>query len=891
MKLLLRHCLIPPPLSAVFLRGPGRRPQCWQGPPCLEELESRALLAVQMNLAILQQQALALAQGAFARPQPESIGDLDPPPSGRREDRGLTYQEALDIRTKNLFDNGVWYDNPRPRAATDRLPLETFIDPEGDGSYEPKTYGDANPDYTDRGITPPIDTAQLPPAARVLSRTVLGHLQQTPAGAHFPEVANFGADGYTRFNGFEPMTVGASYRLASHNVFAAAEDFPFVRQAYVSILNPQTANVLLLVDSEAFTGALSVNVTPGPQTVLAVDATWFPRRLIERAREPETGFITFASMFFRDERDTPTVSTDEAHDSDTVTEGFDNNGDGVPDRLVERGLNNPGGAGSLVLTDLTSAPFGRIVFFSLENRDRNAAHYSTFADADYAARGSYGVRIWYTSTPLGLHLHEQHTDSEVNDNIVLNAVIQNDLPAARSLADGVHLVYDVTAFYPDDSDADGLTDFFESLVATDPHRADTDGDGRDDGVELRDGTCPVGDCPPQLEPLGAQQVAEGSLLTFTARATDRDGKAVRFELAAGAPDGAAIDPMTGVFTWTPAESQGPGSYPITVIARNAAVPQLIQAQTFTTTVTEVNAPPVLAPIANPIVAQGDRLSLHLTASDPDQPNNHLTFSLAAGAPPGAAIDPDTGVFTWVAVAPGLFPVTVLVTDDGAPPQTDRLTFAVTVTRPADEQFVAALYHDVLDRAPDQPGLASWLSLLHRGGSREQVAQGFWESPEHRGLQVDQLYDTYLGRAAEPTGRAFWVGAFANGASEFDVARQFVLSTEYNSLHASNDAFVQELYRDILGREPDAEGFSSWLTRLQRGASRDAVALGFLGSQEHRRKLLDILYADLLNRSIDPVGEQTWDGLLQAGTPLTRVAEGILASAEYFHRSEGRLLPE
>src|SRR6185369_6851607 len=53
--------------------------------------------------------------------------------------------------------------------------------------------------------------------------------------------------------------------------------------------------------------------------------------------------------------------------------------------------------------------------------------------------------------------------------------------------------------------------------------------------------------------------------TFTAAASDPDlpAQAVKVFLV-GAPAGAAIDSTSGVFTWTPSEAQGPGSYPFQV---------------------------------------------------------------------------------------------------------------------------------------------------------------------------------------------------------------------------------------------------------------------------------------------------------------------------------------
>ncbi|HEY6564647.1 MAG TPA: right-handed parallel beta-helix repeat-containing protein, partial [Pirellulaceae bacterium] len=54
---------------------------------------------------------------------------------------------------------------------------------------------------------------------------------------------------------------------------------------------------------------------------------------------------------------------------------------------------------------------------------------------------------------------------------------------------------------------------------------------------------------PDLAAIGNQVVSEQQLLSFTASAAD-DGP-VTYSLASGAPTGAAIDPTTGIFSWTP----------------------------------------------------------------------------------------------------------------------------------------------------------------------------------------------------------------------------------------------------------------------------------------------------------------------------------------------------
>src|SRR5205814_858724 len=55
--------------------------------------------------------------------------------------------------------------------------------------------------------------------------------------------------------------------------------------------------------------------------------------------------------------------------------------------------------------------------------------------------------------------------------------------------------------------------------------------------------------------IAGQAVDGGALLPFTAAATDADlpTNALTFSLVFG-PDGAAIDPATGVFSWTPSEA-------------------------------------------------------------------------------------------------------------------------------------------------------------------------------------------------------------------------------------------------------------------------------------------------------------------------------------------------
>ncbi|HXT41180.1 MAG TPA: lamin tail domain-containing protein [Candidatus Angelobacter sp.] len=192
----------------------------------------------------------------------------------------------------------------------------------------------------------------------------------------------------------------------------------------------------------------------------------------------------------------------------------------------------------------------------------------------------------------------------------------------------------------------------------------------------------VSNQPPALSSIGAKSINEGSQLVFTAVAADPDaGQTLMYSLDPGAPQGASINPSSGVFIWTPSEAQGPGSYPITVRVTDNGSPALSDFETIAITVNEVNTSPSLAFVNNQSVNEGSLLTFVASASDPDVPANALTFSLDPGAPAGASINPTNGTFSWTpteAQGPGTNSITVRVTDNGSPALSDAQTFAVVV---------------------------------------------------------------------------------------------------------------------------------------------------------------------------------------------------------------------
>ncbi|MBI3416210.1 MAG: lamin tail domain-containing protein [Verrucomicrobia bacterium] len=197
-------------------------------------------------------------------------------------------------------------------------------------------------------------------------------------------------------------------------------------------------------------------------------------------------------------------------------------------------------------------------------------------------------------------------------------------------------------------------------------------------------TMPNANHPPTLTAVADQTITEGSLLALNIAASDPDaGQTLTFSLDPVAPAGATINPNTGLFTWTPTETQGPNLFSITIRVADNGVPSLSATRTFRVVVTEVNSPPVLGLIANQSISTGSLLTFQVSATDADVPANLLTFSLDAGAPAGAGIHPTTGVFTWAptdAQGPSTYLLNIRATDDGVPARSDVRQVQIAVSK-------------------------------------------------------------------------------------------------------------------------------------------------------------------------------------------------------------------
>ena len=148
---------------------------------------------------------------------------------------------------------------------------------------------------------------------------------------------------------------------------------------------------------------------------------------------------------------------------------------------------------------------------------------------------------------------------------------------------------------------------------------------------------------PVLGAIGSRSVNELVLLTFTATAIDADlpANTLTFSLANGTsgtvPAGAAIDGISGIFTWTPTEAQGPGDYTFDVCVSDGTASDC---ETISVTVSEVNVAPEITEgdsVNVTMTKNGDPtpFSLLLHATDADG-GDTLTWSISTAAGQGTA---------------------------------------------------------------------------------------------------------------------------------------------------------------------------------------------------------------------------------------------------------------
>ncbi len=106
------------------------------------------------------------------------------------------------------------------------------------------------------------------------------------------------------------------------------------------------------------------------------------------------------------------------------------------------------------------------------------------------------------------------------------------------------------------------------------------------------------------------------------------------------------------------------------------------------------------------------------------------------------------------------------------------------------------------------------------------------------MSVTRLYRAFFLRDADGGGLAYWQHQVRSGYPLHAVASDFARSAEFQARYGSLDdpAFVDLVYRNVMGREADDGGRAHWTATLRDGRlNRGGVMLSFSDSAEYKAK--------------------------------------------------------
>jgi subtilisin-like proprotein convertase family protein len=224
---------------------------------------------------------------------------------------------------------------------------------------------------------------------------------------------------------------------------------------------------------------------------------------------------------------------------------------------------------------------------------------------------------------------------------------------------------------------------------------------------------------------------------------------------------------------------------------------------------------------------------------------------------------------------------------------DRFTFRFVINTTDNGHYVFGIYQDLLGRGADSAGFLLNLAPLDaaRFAILPTVATGLITSPEARTNLVTRYYNLFFpNQPVPPSGVNFWVGQLAQGRNPEDVIVGMVGSADYfsrASIGQNDDAFLTQMYSDVLKRAIDAGAHTNFLNFLASAeqSARLTLAGNITHSDEYYAQLLngqpDGFYPRFLGRTAAPGDVSFWTSQLHQGVTDEQVIASIVATAEYY----------
>jgi subtilisin-like proprotein convertase family protein len=215
---------------------------------------------------------------------------------------------------------------------------------------------------------------------------------------------------------------------------------------------------------------------------------------------------------------------------------------------------------------------------------------------------------------------------------------------------------------------------------------------------------------------------------------------------------------------------------------------------------------------------------------------------------------------------------------------DVFNATIVINSSDDGRFVTGLYHDLLGAAPtattaggrpaDTNGFLALFTPADaaRFNELDNVALEFVTSQENREKLIADFFGfegtvndpprtlgnfgigNFMHREAEPSALLYFTSLLQQGVSPEQITAMLVTSDEYFLVRGNNDnpTWVDQVYRDLLGRPGNDQGAMNFANELNLGlTTRDQVAQTLVNSTEYRRRLISQGYMIYLSTPGNP----------------------------------------
>lgn len=177
--------------------------------------------------------------------------------------------------------------------------------------------------------------------------------------------------------------------------------------------------------------------------------------------------------------------------------------------------------------------------------------------------------------------------------------------------------------------------------------------------------------------------------------------------------------------------------------------------------------------------------------------------------------------------------------------------------------------------------------------------------------VTRVYQVVLDRNPDADGLNYWSNSLtSHSKTAADVVANFFFSQEYKAKNKDNTAYVNDLYRCLMGRNADTDGRNYWLNKIRMGVPRINILAEFVLSTEFTRicsnygvtrgtintqystsrytgiyNYLDRMYSKIFGRNVDSAGINYFQSRILSGQMNgCQVAYHLIQSAECTRRT-------